>query len=247
MTKKTKIGLITLGVILLGMILFNGVDFYGLRDYNALLPNADKITLKEQPAQVTYKELDDRGVSCSRRDGRLFIASGDFVPYNISGKKRACTAALSFMELLALDDGCELRYAGDLCKLFGGWSLLAGVHLYEFTQYYKDIPVYGGILTMETGRFGKPDQLYSNLVYGIPADLPTEPQITAEEAIRKAALAEMNEPDQGQTPPLVIILDNNDRAALAWLVMIEYEPAAVNAVTGEMLEIDSLNQYYEDD
>lgn len=247
MEKKTKIGLIALGVILLGMFSFNGVDFYSLQGYNALLPKADKIKLKEQPAQITYKELDGRGVSHSEYDGHLFIANGDFVPYNITGKKRACTAALSFTELLRLDDGCELRYAGDVCQLFGGWSMLAGVHLYEFTQYYKDIPVYGGMLTLETRRFGKPEQLYSNLMYGIPADLPTEPQITAEEAIRKAALAEMNEPDQGQTPPLIIILDSNDRAALAWLVMIEYEPAAVNAVTGEMLEIDSLNQYYEDD
>lgn len=245
MEKKTKIGLISLGILLASMFAFTGVDMWG-RDYSepyAEIRNVKQLTLKEQPAQVTKDDLEARSATRIASDKHNVTIYGEFVPFSIHGKKDAYRAVMACADLIGADESADLRYSDWAVGFLGIWGFLSGVDMYPFYQYYNGFPVLNSAVLVETARFGKPESITAYLYSGFPDDLPTEPKITAEDAIRAAALHEMNEPDQHQTPFLVIAFDNNDRAALAWLVVIGYEPVCVNAVTGEVLDIDSYNNY----
>lgn len=247
MKKKTKIALITLGVLLLGMCTFTGVDFFEpeLYPYD-YLRRAKKVSLKEKPEQVTEKSLEEQYCSFVQPAEHRSFIEGEFVPFSVHGKNSALRAVMSCADIIGLDEASELRYSDWGEGFLGFRGFLSGIKFFTFYQFYNGYPVLQTQIFVMTARFGKPQELDAAVYNDFPADLPTEAKITAEEATRIAALHDMNEPLPEWKPFLAVVFDKNDRAALAWVILIGAEPVFVDSADGTVIEVYDGEEYYLD-
>ena len=234
MKKGTKTALICGVIFLAALVGYTGLDPFSYR--NDSFYTGKQMKLGSQPEQVTPESLRERGAVCVQYDGHIHEIEGEFVPFRIHGKKGAYRAAMACADLLDLNEQTELRIP-DSFHFNNITSFIGGFHLYMFFQYYHGIPIADTLVSVEAGRFGKPLGITADLHYDFPDDLPTEPEITADEAERIAAKYEMNEPI-GQKPDLMFVFDSEEQPALAWITYIgDYGyTVPVNAITGEVID-----------
>lgn len=257
MKKSKKRGcIIAAAVFLFGAIGFVGPRYYFWGDdsgYMSGMYRAKPLTLKEQPEQVTIETLDDAGAEYYDYEGQLYSVDGEFVPFSIRSKKSAYRAALACADLIGLGENCTLRYSPYSSETYSMIIPFYMGKIYDFVQYYGEIPVWEGNVSVWASFWGTPKSLNCNVIRDLPDGLPTEPKLTVEEAKRAAAKAFMQKTAKSQEPLLMIARDDSGTPILAWVVFFdEYSyTAMVNAMTGEVSKenygeyLDIIDKVYE--